>query len=511
MMIKINFYFKIILLTLLYSHVISAQNTPGYENPYKTIYEHLANLQDDQYYPGISALSFPSSIDSINRVDLAIKMKRIYDGKGLYVWVNRIPKDSLYTDSLARDHIYFPFPSELPDVFLERTDGKWTYSLKTTRIIPSLYKSIYPFGLDRLIDYTSHQNGRKYLGLYGWQYLGILILIVFSILLHFLFSRLLDFIISRSFWQSSLVSVEKTDLLRKADGKLSLALIITLLIYVIPVLQLPVKFSTFLQTGLKIAFTIFVLMLILGIIEIVRVYLRDLAMKTESKLDDQLVPIVSKTFKVIAIVITFFHILHLLQVNIAAIIAGISIGGLALALAAQDTVKNLIGSVMIFFDKPFQIGDYIISGDIEGSVVEVGFRSTRIMRPDTSIISVPNGTISNNTLNNLGVRKLRMFRTTITLEYRTPVKNLKNYVEALRKMALEHPKVDKERVLIYLNDLASSSVNIFFRIYLETTELQEELIIKEEIIYKMIGLAEENSVGFAFPSTSVYIEKNPKS
>ncbi len=503
-----NFYLTFFILASGLS--VSAQQNIGYENPYRAVYEHLANLQDDQYFPEISALSFHPTLDSTHRVELAIKLKRIFDGKGLYVMVNRIPKDSLFRDSIARDHVYFPFPSELPDVYLEREEGLWTYSLKTARSIPILYRATYPFGLDKLIEFTSYQGGKKYLGLYGWQYIGIIILILLSFLFHFLLSKLLDFVISRSFWKSSILNIEKTDLLRKADGKLSLVLVFTLLIYFIPVLQLPVKLSTFLQKGLKIVVVIFVMMLAFGIIDIIKVYLRDMALKTESKLDDQLVPMITKTIKVGIIIITTFHILHLLQVNITAIIAGISIGGLALALAAQDTVKNLIGSIMIFFDKPFQIGDYIMSGEIEGSVVEVGFRSTRIMKPDTSIISVPNGTISNNTLNNLGVRELRMFRTTINLMYITPVDKLRKYIESLRQLALDHPRINNERVMIYLNNLGPSSIDIFFRVYIETRDFEEELSLKEEVIYRIIELAQEIDVGFAFPSSSIYLEKFPE-
>ena len=502
--------FLITIFILVLGLSVSTQQIIGYENPYQAVYEHLANLQNDQYFPEISALSFHPTLDSTLRVELAIKMKRIFDGKGLYVMINRIPKDSLFRDSIARDHVYFPFPSELPDVYLEREKGLWTYSLETAKTIPALYKATYPFGLDKLIEFTSYQGGKKYLSLYGWQYIGIIILILLSILFHFLLRKLLDFVISRSFWKSSILSIEKTDLLRKADGKLSLALVFTLLIYFIPVLQLPVKLSTFLQKGLKIAVVIFLMMLVLGIIDIIKVYLRDMALKTESKLDDQLVPMITKSIKVGIIIITIFHILHLLQVNITAIIAGISIGGLALALAAQDTVKNLIGSIMIFFDKPFQIGDYIMSGEIKGSVVEVGFRSTRIMKPDTSIISVPNGTISNNTLNNLGVRELRMFRTTINLMYSTPVERLRKYIESLRQLALDHPRINNERVMIYLNNLGPSSIDIFFRVYIETRDFAEELSLKEELIYRIIELAEEIGVSFAFPSSSIYLEKFPE-
>ncbi|MBK7344509.1 MAG: mechanosensitive ion channel [Saprospiraceae bacterium] len=106
-------------------------------------------------------------------------------------------------------------------------------------------------------------------------------------------------------------------------------------------------------------------------------------------------PILRKTAQIGLVIVILIPILRLLEVNLTALIAGLSIGGIALALAAQDTVKNLISSALIFFDKPYQIGDYIVAGGVEGTVVEIGFRSTRMMTIDSSIIAVPNSNMIN--------------------------------------------------------------------------------------------------------------------
>jgi MscS family membrane protein len=201
------------------------------------------------------------------------------------------------------------------------------------------------------------------------------------------------------------------------------------------------------------------------------------------------------------------QILSLFEVNITALIAGVSIGGLAIALAAQDAVKNFIGSIMIFADKPFQIGDYIVGSGFEGEVKEVGFRTTRIQALDTSIVAVPNGSIANMNIENKGVRVMRLFNTVINLTYESKPEQLKNYVSDLKQLIIDHPRVADENYYVHIKELANSSINVMFRAYLNVPGYADELALKEELIYVIMELAEKNGLDFAFPSQTVYMKK----
>jgi MscS family membrane protein len=500
---------KIILFFFLFNMAFSIDGQEVLQNPYEVIFNHLRNLQNDQYDPNQSSLSFPASLDSTRRIRLAKRMKQIYDGKGLYVHIERIPKDDNFIDSTAQDFVYFPYPEELPDVYLEKVGEKWQYSSVTATQIPKIFMETYPFGLHKLLDMTPGRGGSKFLGIYMWQYIGVLLLIAISVILYFLLSRLLNYGMSRTLWRSSLLDDKKKGILKRIDGYFTLSMLAYLGVLLLPILRLPVRFSALIQNGGRILLAIFLMLMFLGLVDVLKSYLNDLTLKTESKLDEQLVPIVSKFLKIVIVIITLFRILHILDVNVTALIAGISIGGLALALAAQDTVKNLIGSMMIFFDKPFQIGDYVVSGDIEGSVAEVGFRSTRIRKPDTSIISVPNGRLADSNLTNLGVRNLRLMAMTIGVMYNTSAEKLALFIQKLREMAQDHPRIFEEGKYIHLKDLGASSIDILFRVYIDTTDFAEELALKEDVIFKIINIAEECGVGFAYPSSSIYIEKMP--
>ena len=130
----------------------------------------------------------------------------------------------------------------------------------------------------------------------------------------------------------------------------------------------------------------------------------------------------------------FLHVLTVFGVDPATVLAGASIGGIAVAFAAQDSVKNLIGTMVIFLDKPFQLGDWVQFGAVEGSVEEVGFRSTKIRAADTTLFQVPNSKISEADINNKGLRVFRRYTTEIGVRYDTPPELIEAFVEGIKKI-----------------------------------------------------------------------------
>ncbi|MEM6726516.1 MAG: mechanosensitive ion channel family protein, partial [Bacteroidota bacterium] len=202
--------------------------------------------------------------------------------------------------------------------------------------------------------------------------------------------------------------------------------------------------------------------------------------------------------------------LRLLDVNVTALIAGVSIGGLAIALAAQDTVKNLIGSVMIFVDRPFQIGDFVKGGDVVGVIEEVGFRSTRIRSADTSVISVPNGKMADMTVENFGLRTFRRFNFKASLTYDTPPILINTFIKGVRKLIMNHPNTRKEGFEVHLAEFADSSINVMILLYIITDSWSEELKTKHDLLIGVLELGEALGVQFAFPTSSIQIIDFPE-
>ncbi len=230
------------------------------------------------------------------------------------------------------------------------------------------------------------------------------------------------------------------------------------------------------------------------------------------KKDDEValgfIPFFSKFIKVTIIVFAVVLIIQIWGYNIGAIITGLGIGGLAVALAARDTLANLFGSVMILFDRPFTIGDWIKTSDAEGVVEDIGFRSTKIRTFENSLVSVPNSKVANEAIENFSLRKRRRIKFTIGITYSTPKDKVELAVNKIREMLKNHNGIYKGTLLVYFTEFADSSLNIFIYCYTNTANWQEYLDIRQDVNLKIISIAEELGIDFAFPSLSVYMEKN---
>jgi MscS family membrane protein len=479
------------------------------ESPHNTLHVHLYYLQSDNYEPQKAARTIYGIQDTGKAITRAVQIKQILDGNGFYVRLNAIPRDPDYQDTLTGNFHYTPFPEEMPEIYLERIDGKWYYSQETLEAVPALHKKLYPFGADLLMRVLPHGGHREFLGLEIWQYVGILILVAFMFLFQFFLSRALNPLVRRLSRSKIYPSLIPPDLTRRIARLASMLILFQILRLSLPMLQLPIELASFLIISIRIVTTILIVLFLLSVIRVAILYFSRVTERTDSRLDEQLMPIVSKIIQVIVVIGGLIHILHLLEVNVTALIAGVSIGGLALALAAQDTVKHLIGSAMIFVDRPFQIGDWISGSGFEGEVDEVGFRTTRIKQLDTSIITVPNGSIVNMAVTNYGVRVYRLMNTTLGVTYDTPADKIELFLEGLKDLILAHPMTKKDAMLVNFVEMAGSSLNILFRVPLMVNTYADEQRLKQEIYLGIIRLAEAIGVSFAFPSTSVYVEAFP--
>ena len=478
------------------------------ETPRNSMYVHLYYLQEDSYQPDSAAVSLATDLPKEKKNQRAIQLKQILDGKGLYVYFSQIPDEANFMDSISGTFTFTPFPEELPEVFLVKQAGQWKYASQTVDQLPALHAKLYPLGSNFFVKLFPRIGNRKIAGLKLWQITGFALLILFTWLAHFLLRVILNPIVKYLGKSKKYTNLVSPHLTKRIANLLSVFLLIRLLGTLFPALMLPVKLTELCITIINIISIIIVVIIALRVADIFIEYMERLAKKTTNKMDEQVVPIVKKGIQILIVLAGAIQMLSLLNVNITALIAGVSIGGLALALAAQDTVKNLIGSAMIFVDQPFQIGDWINAGGQEGAVEEVGFRTTRIKTADSAIISVPNGTIANQAINNMGMREYRLMKTMLGLKYDTSLDKIKAYIDALRQMIEEHKSVDHNASYIHLNNLGASSIDILFRVKINVNDYKNELIAKEDLLFKVLKTAEEIGVDFAFPSSSIYIEGN---
>ncbi len=191
------------------------------------------------------------------------------------------------------------------------------------------------------------------------------------------------------------------------------------------------------------------------------------------------------------------------------VIAGLGVGGLAVALAARDSIANLIGSMLIMFEKPFRVGHYIRLSGTEGTVEDVGFRSTRIRTLDTSVVSIPNNSIVNATVENRTLRPKRRERFFVGVRYDTPRHKLEEFIETIKTIIVEHESTDKDDFQVYLYNLAESSLEVMVIFNLFVADYSAELRARQEILMAIIGAAEDLEIAFAFPTRTLHVEGGP--
>lgn len=217
-------------------------------------------------------------------------------------------------------------------------------------------------------------------------------------------------------------------------------------------------------------------------------------------------PLFRKFIKAAIVVLAATIIIQEWGYNIGAIITGLGIGGLAVALAAKDTLANFFGSLMIIMDRPFAIGDWVKSAETEGIVEEIGFRTTRVRTFEKALVSIPNSKIATDNVINNSRRDRRRIMCSVGATYSTPVDTLIKSVDKIRNMLFDHDKIHNDMIMVYFNEFAASSLNIFIYCFTTTSDWDEYLSIRQDVHFKIMHIFEELDISFAFPSMSVYHE-----
>jgi MscS family membrane protein len=230
---------------------------------------------------------------------------------------------------------------------------------------------------------------------------------------------------------------------------------------------------------------------------------------TESRMDDMLIPFVKQGIKIIVATFGLLTILgSVFNVNIVTLVGGLGIGGLAAALAAKDSLENLLGSFLIFLDKPFLVGDQVKAGNVEGVVEHIGFRSTQIRAFDRTLISVPNKKMIDAELENQTKREHRRARFTFGLTYNTSLETIDLICKEIEHSLNEHAMIEKETFWVRFVEMSPSSLDIQVNYFVHTAELPKFLEVKEAINFRIIEVVRNNNGRFAYPSTSVYLEQS---
>lgn len=269
-------------------------------------------------------------------------------------------------------------------------------------------------------------------------------------------------------------------------------------------MALPLNLEKYLTLLTQIILAVNILRLLYVSADALGQHLAAMAAKTQSKLDDVLAPFATKAAKILIVVLGSLIALQNFGLNVMGLLAGLGLGGLALALAAQDTAANLFGSITILTDRPFTVGDWVKMGGVEGTVEEIGFRSTRLRTAYNSVVAIPNSVASKENIDNMGTRRRRRVRQVLGLHYDTPPAKIEEFCEAVRYAILQEPKVDREGVLVSFHNFGASTLDVLVLFHVLDSDFAEELSITQNVLLDVIHMAGRVGVVFAYPTQTVY-------
>ncbi|MEQ8577379.1 MAG: mechanosensitive ion channel family protein [Balneola sp.] len=437
------------------------------------------------------------------RVELATELKKVLDARGLLVEYEDVPNTRNFVDSLSGLQQYILF-DELPEVYLTKTNNEWVFSKATIEQIPQLYRDTFSSLVQAVVGELPESLKQDWFGIQIWQYLAVFCWLLLGLIFRKIFEFILENYIHKLAKKTKFTWDD--DLIDGIDKPSGFIFMMFFWLATFTNLQLSVTVNHYLSLILEIAVSVGFIWLFYNLSDVFSKYLGVLTSKTETKLDDQLVPLIRKTLRFFVLVMGIILILQNNGYNVASLIAGLGIGGLAVALAARDTLANFFGSVTIFVDKPFRIGDWIKVAGVEGTVEEVGFRSTRIRTFYNSLVSVPNSNISNNEVDNLGLREYRRLLTTLNLTYSTSPEQMEAFVEGIKAIVKSNPHFRQDFYEVHFNAFGAHSLDVMIYVFFKVPDWSTELQQKHNFFLEVLKLAKEVGVEFAFPTQTLHVD-----
>ncbi len=279
-------------------------------------------------------------------------------------------------------------------------------------------------------------------------------------------------------------------------------------VYGADLIGLPLQVTNVLLTVLIVVTIIAAVAAFFRVLDLVAGYFSRRAKRRQRRFDELVVPLATSTVRILAIGVAVLAAIAVFNDGLpSTLIGGLGIGGIAIALASQETLSNFIGSITLLFDRPFEVGDWVSIEGIEGEVESLGFRSTRIRTGLNSQVTLPNSKLAGASVDNLGRRKYRRYLNKLGLEYGTSPDRIEAFCEGIRELIRRHPHTRKDFYAAYFNDFGPSSLDVLVVVYFEVPDWATELRERHRLLADIARLAESIGVSFAFPTQTLHLHR----
>ena len=379
----------------------------------------------------------------------------------------------------------------------------WTFAADTVAEIPALYRAhgYWLIGDHLPVVFFSVNFG----GLQLWQWTALLVIVGLGWLVGWGVGRWTVSVLralaarTESRWDDAVVHT--------LDGPLSMVVWGGLLSLSAPWVGLDAASFKVTHTAFRLLILVGLGWLLFRIVDAVTAHLRRVAGEANALILG-FIPILTKVAKVLVVGLGVLAALDTVGVNVMALLAGLGLGGLAVAFAAQRTIENLFGALAIAADRPFRVGDFVTLGDVTGTVEDVGLRSTRLRTLQRTLVSIPNSAVMNEKVINLSARDRMLYNPTIGLVYGTTVEQLVFVIDEIRKLLLAHPRVFQDAQRVRFKGFGAYSLDIEVVAWVLTQDWVEYTAIAEELNFAVARIVEASGSAFAFPSQTLYLGRD---
>lgn len=446
---------------------------------------------------------------------LARELKTVLDRK---LWVdldaisNAPEGDPSDGETAARDlvgTITLPSGARVK-ILVERVPGpggtrQWKIARVTVQQIPALWDA---FGDGVLAQHLPRPFfDIRFLDVQLWQWIALAVLLLVSVALAWLLTapvlRLIRAIARRTRTSVDDVFAELiVGPVRLAVGTLLVSTGIYALRLALPVQRVFIGFTKALLT---LAFT----WLVLRLIDAVARVMTARWMASGQVAAISVVPLARRALKAFAALLALLAVFQNLGFNATGILAGLGVGGLAVALAAQKSLENLFGGLSLIADQPVRVGDMCRFGSQQGTVEDIGLRSTRVRTLDRTIVTIPNADFSSMQIENLAARDRMRLTTTVGLRYETTPDQLRWVLVELKRLLLSHPKVSPDPARVRFTNLGTSSLDIEIFAFVKTGDGDEFLAVQEDLLLRIMDIVAASGTRFAFPAQLAYTTADP--
>ena len=387
-----------------------------------------------------------------------------------------------------------------------REDGVtiWKIAGVTVAQMPDLYAEFGYGVLERFLPEFFFRI--QFLDIALWQWIGLFVLVLLVAVVSWFLTVFVVRLLGKA------VAFTKTtidDKMRiEAVGPIRLAIAVLLYRAGLVPLGIGVKATGFISSLLSALFIVAVAWLLLRVTDVLSSVVEERLVERGEVGAMGLVPPGRKFVKAIVGILAFIAILSNFGFNVAALLAGLGVGGIAVALAAQKTIENLFGGVILYTDRPVRVGDFCRFGGKLGTIEEIGVRSTRIRTLDHTVISIPNANFSNMEIDNITARERIRLLAILTVRYETTPDQLRYILVEIRKLLYSHERVISDTPRVRFINFGAYSLDIEVLAYVNTTDWAEFLGIREDIFLRIMDIIEASGSGFAFPSQTLYMGKD---